>query len=179
MHRSPAPLLQRGITLIESAVAVAVLATAAASALPGLQDLIVRKRLEGRAAQLAADLQNVRTETVARNAPLRVSFFAHSGGSCYLVHTGAKTQCTCSADQAPACFDGAQLVRAVELPAAERLSLSASTGSILFDPLHGTTTPAATVRLGAAPGAIHHVVNVMGRVRSCTPEGRIAGYRSC
>jgi len=27
--------------------------------------------------------------------------------------------------------------------------------------------------------AIHHVVNIMGRVRSCSPQGDIPGYRAC
>jgi type IV fimbrial biogenesis protein FimT len=144
-----------------------------------LQDLLARRRLDGVAAQLATDLQTARTESVARNAALRVSFHADSGGSCYLVHTGAKAQCGCVTASAPACVDGAELVKAVPLPATDRIAVSASAGSILYDPLHGTTTPAATVRVTAAQGAIHHVVNVMGRVRSCSPEGRIAGYRNC
>ena len=54
------------------------------------------------------------------------------------------------------------------------------TGSVLFDPLHGTASPTATVRVTGLSGrAIHHVVNVMGRVRSCSPLGAVPGYRVC
>ena len=80
---------------------LAVVAIAATTAVPGFQDLLARRRLEGVAAQLATDLQTVRTEAVARNAALRVSFHADAGGSCYLVHTGAKAQCSCSTSAAP------------------------------------------------------------------------------
>lgn len=176
-HQSPAP--EGGFTLIECAITLTVIAIAATAALPGFQDLFARRRLDGVATQLATDLQTVRSEAVARNAALRLSFHADVAGSCYLVHTGAKALCSCSATTAPSCGDGAELVRAVRLPASERVAVGASAGSILYDPLHGTSTPAATVRVTAAQGAIHHVVNVMGRVRSCSPEGRIAGYRTC
>lgn len=169
----------KGFTLIEACIAIAVVAIGATTAVPGFQDFVARRRLEGVAAQLATDLQTVRTETVARNAPLRVSFHADAGGSCWLVHTGAKAQCSCTSGAAPACGADAQLVRAVQLPAEQRVAVAASAGSLVFDPLHGTTTPTATVRVTGVPGAIHHVVNVMGRVRSCSPEGRIPGYRIC
>ena len=57
---------------------------------------------------------------------------------------------------------------------------SAITASVLFDPLHGTSTPSATFRiLGRQGKAIHQVINVMGRVRSCTPTGGVAGYPNC
>lgn len=179
MRNMPPLPRQRGVTLVEAAIALAVAAVAASTAAPGLQDLIARKRLEGTAAQLSTDLQTVRTEAVARNAPLRISFHADPGGSCYLIHTGAKALCSCSAAMPGTCTGEAVLVKAVYLPAAQRVTVAASTGSILFDPVHGTSTPAATARVTGVPGAIHHVVNVMGRVRTCSPEGRIAGYRVC
>ena len=66
------------------------------------------------------------------------------------------------------------------LPAGERVRVTANVGSIAFDPLHGTSTPTGTLRLVDARGrAVHHIVNVMGRVRSCTPGGAVNGYRPC
>jgi type IV fimbrial biogenesis protein FimT len=45
--------------------------------------------------------------------------------------------------------------------------------------MHGTSTPTGTLRLVGGRGrAVHHVVNVMGRVRSCTPAG-VPGWRAC
>lgn len=178
MHDSPPSARQRGLTLIEVAIALAIVATGALTAVPGWQDLVARKRLEGAAARLATDLQGVRTEAVARNVPLRVSFHTDPGGSCYVIHTGVRALCSCSA-AAASCSAEAVLVSAVHLPAAHGVAVSASATSILFDPVHGTSTPAATARLTAAQGAIHHVVNVMGRVRTCSPAGRIPGYRTC
>jgi len=71
-------------------------------------------------------------------------------------------------------------IKTVRLPADERVGLQANMGSIVFDPLHGTGTPTGTLRLTGRDGrAIHHVVNVMGRVRSCSPAGAVPGYRAC
>ena len=86
------PKSQRGVTLIEAAVAMTLIAIAVSTAAPGFQGLVARKRLEGVAAQLATDLQTVRTEAVARNGPVRLSFHANAAGSCYVIHTGARAQ---------------------------------------------------------------------------------------
>lgn len=179
MQTTPNTPPQRGVTLIESAVVMTIAAIALSTVAPSFHGLIERKRLEGAAIQLATDLQFVRTESVARNTPVRVSFYADSAGSCYVVHTGSRSQCSCSGPQPAVCSGGAAQIKTVYLPAAERVTVQASVSSILFDPLHGTSTPTGTARVTGTPGAIHHVVNVMGRVRSCSPAPALPGYRNC
>ncbi len=173
------PESQRGVTLIETAVATTLVAIAVSTAAPSFQGLVARKRLEGVAAQLATDLQSVRTAAVARNEPVRLSFHADAAGSCYVIHTGAKAQCSCAGPAPAACVGGAEQIKTVWLPASQQVAVQASASSILFDPLHGTSTPTGTARVTGTPGAIHHVVNIMGRVRSCSPEGALPGYRPC
>ncbi len=174
-HRGAA---QRGLTLIEAAVTVAVAAVTLSTAVPALRSVIDRRHLDGTAVQLAADLRFARTEAVARNQPVRISFHA-DGGGCYLIHTGSRALCSCSASR-PACTGDAVLVRGVAVPTERRVTVDANVASILFDPLHGTSTPAGTVRAVAASGlAVHHVVNLLGRVRSCSPAGAVAGWRAC
>ena len=74
---------------------------------------------------------------------------------------------------------GARTVKGVVLANNERVSVAGNVASIVFDPLHGTSTPTGTLRLVDDAGrAVHHVVNVMGRVRSCTPAG-VPGWRAC
>ena len=170
---------QSGVTLIETAVALAIVAIGVSTVAPGFDGLVARKRLEGVAAQLATDLQYVRTEAVARNEPVRISFHADPLGTCYVIHTGAKAQCTCAGAAPATCSGDAVQIKTVYLAAAQRVGVAASAGSILFDPLHGTSTPTGTARVSGPQGAIHHVVNVMGRVRSCSPAGALPGYRVC
>jgi type IV fimbrial biogenesis protein FimT len=111
---------------------------------------------------------------------VRLSFHTHALGSCYVLHTGAVAQCMCGAAAPAQCSGDALQIKTVVLPVGEKVSLQANVVSILFDPLHGTSTPSATLRLVGTQGrAVHHVVNVMGRVRSCSPSQSMPGYRPC
>jgi type IV fimbrial biogenesis protein FimT len=171
---------QRGITLIEAAIVLAVTAIVAGSAAPSLQRLIDARRLEGAASQLATDIQLIRTEAVARNEALRLSFHASPAGSCYVIHTGAANECSCPASGPAQCTGSAHEIKTVTVATADHVALQANVGSLLFDPLHGTSSPTGTLRLiGSNDRAIHHVVNVMGRVRSCSPQAAVPGYRAC
>ena len=171
-------LLQRGLSLVEATVVVAIVATVATAAAPSLGRLLDHRRLEAGASQLAADLQLARNESIARNRVVRVSWQVAS--NCYVVHTGAADQCTCAADGNGQCAAGATLLRSVGWTVADRLTVQSNSASIAFDPQHGTATPSATWRVVASDGrAIHQVVNVMGRVRSCSPLASVPGYRAC
>jgi len=176
----PSTRRQRGVTLVEACTVVAVLAVLASTAAPNLQGLIDGRRLDGAATQLATDIQFVRSEAVARNVPVRLSFHTTTEGSCYVLHTGNADQCDCNVPGPATCSGDARQIKTVLLPAADRVSLQTNTASVLFDPLHGTSTPTGTLRLVGQQGrAVHHVVNVMGRVRSCSPQGAMPGYRAC
>ncbi len=170
----------RGFTLVEAGVVTAITAIVLSAAAPDFGAYLERQRLEGAASQLVSDLQFARTQAVMRNHGLRMSLHADAGGSCYLIHTGTAADCHCGSDGSASCGADAQLLRSVALPANERIGLSGSVTSIHFDPLHGTSSPTGTLRLVAAGGrAIHHVVNLMGRIRSCSPQGAVPGYRAC
>lgn len=170
----------RGFTLIESCIALAVVAIVTCSVAPGLSDLFESRRLNGVAAQLATDIQFARSSAVARNRSLRISFSSTASSSCYVVHTGSAADCVC-ASSAPAVCSGAAIeLRTVVLPASDRVVLQSNVASILFDPMHGTSTPTGTLRLIDSHGrAIHHVINIMGRVRTCSPLGAVPGHRVC
>ena len=78
------------------------------------------------------------------------------------------------------CGDSARAIKSVVLASNERVSIAGNVASIVFDPLHGTSTPTGTLRvIGARGSAVHHVVNVVGRVRSCSPGGVVPGYSPC
>jgi type IV fimbrial biogenesis protein FimT len=171
---------QRGVSLIEACTVIAITSIVVGTSVPNLQGLIDGRRLQGAATTLATDIQLVRTEAVARNQPLRLSVYPSAEGNCYVVHTGAAAQCSCSGSGAALCGGGAEAIKTVHLRAVDRVALQANVGSLLFDPLHGTSTPAGTLRLvGQAGREIRHVINVMGRVRSCSPLAAVAGYTAC
>jgi len=75
---------------------------------------------------------------------------------------------------------GAELLRAVSFGVQGSVQVRSAFKSLTFDPVRGTVTPTATLRVEAREGiAIHEVVNLLGRVRSCSPQGRVAGERAC
>ncbi len=168
----------RGFTLIETVAVVAVTGIVMTTAMPSLNGLIDTQRIHGAATQMASDLQFARSEAVLRNQGVRVSFQADA--ACYVIHTGTADQCQCSASGPAHCEGGAQAIKTVALDIEQRISLQANVASLRFDPLHGTASPTATLRvIGAQGRAVHQVVNIMGRVRSCSPQALVSGYRAC
>jgi type IV fimbrial biogenesis protein FimT len=171
---------QAGVTLVECMVTCSVLGVLASLAAPSFEGAVQRRHLEGAAAQLETDIHHARMLAVARNAGLRISFESGAGGSCYVIHTGAANQCGCAANGSAICQGDAQAERSVRFEAGGPVSLRSNSRSVLFDPVKGTSTPTATVQLTARNGAaIHQVMNIMGRVRSCSPAPALSGYRRC
>jgi type IV fimbrial biogenesis protein FimT len=170
----------RGASLVEAMVVLAIVAVLLGAALPSLGGLAQRTHLEGVALQFETDVQHARSLAVARQQGVRIGFGQSADGSCYLLHTGAAGACHCTAPGAAVCTGGAEALRLVRIDGRQAPALHANAASMLFDPVRGTTTPTATVRVVAADGrAIHQVVNIMGRVRACSPGGAVAGYRAC
>jgi type IV fimbrial biogenesis protein FimT len=170
----------RGVTLIECCAVLTILGIVVGSAAPAFRAVMERRELEGRAIELAADLQWLRSEAVARNRTLRLSVKTGLQGSCYVVHTGALDTCECLLEGPAVCSAGSEAMKSVLLPAARPIRLESNVSSMVYDPLHGTTTVGATLRLVDTRGrSIRHVVNILGRVRSCSPSGEVAGYKPC
>jgi len=161
-------------------IVLVVTAIVAATAIPGLANFIDGRRLDAAAVALAADIQFVRTEAIARNRTIRLSVHGDARQSCWVVHTGAAADCVCGATGPAMCSGDALQIKTVVLGAAEHVSVQSNVASIVFDPLHGTSTPTGTLRLVDTRGrAVHHIVNVMGRARSCSPGGAVPGWRAC
>jgi type IV fimbrial biogenesis protein FimT len=177
MHHPPKP--QRGLTLIEAATVTAIAAVLVGIAAPGLQDTRLRRQVEGVAAQLETDLQLARAEAIARNETVRVGFARGAGGSCYVLHTGPADACRCDGQGRTTCEPGAEALRTVPLDATSPVQLRANSASMAFDASLGTVTPTGTLRVQSPAGSLHQVVNIMGRIRSCSPDGWLAGYRRC
>lgn len=174
---------QRGLTLIELSTALSIVAVAATTAISGFGDVLQKRRTEGLAAEIANDLQFVRTEAVMRNQGVRISFGSDAEGArCYVIHTGAADACDClgGAPTGPAvCEPGVAEIKTVRLSATGRPQLRANVASMLYDP-RGTVSPTATLQVRDAQGRqLNQVVNLLGRVRTCAVGAGWSGYRTC
>ncbi len=180
-HRKARGLsLQRGLSLVEAAVTTAVAAVITAQLVPGLSHAVQRRHLEGVATALRTDIHFARSQAVALNRPVRMSFDSSVGAGCYVIHSGNDAACTCSANGTPQCAAGTEVHRSVWLPAQSAASVSSNVKSMLFDSAKGTVSPAGTVKVQSKDlGAVHQVVNILGRVRTCSPKPALSGYTTC
>lgn len=180
MQRKSFHRIQCGLSMVECCIALAIIAVLAGAAGPSLLESIKKRTLDGSAGEMVTDLYLARTAATSQQEGVRVSFHAASAGSCMLVHTGATADCACDSSGVAQCSNGATLIKGSFYAASRGVAVKANVTSIRFDPTHGMATPAATVRLTSAGGQeVHHVVNIMGRVRSCSPGGSVKGYKPC
>jgi type IV fimbrial biogenesis protein FimT len=172
---------QRGLTLIELMSVVAVVGVLAGTAVPAFDKFQQRRSLDGAALQTLTDFHFARSEAVARNAAVRLSFLsAPDGAQCVVVHTGAAGDCVCGTAGVAQCGAPATALKVQSVPAGQGPNITANVSSMLIDPVRGTVSPAGTIRITQAGGTeIRHVVSMMGRVRSCAASGSVYGYKAC
>lgn len=71
-------------------------------------------------------------------------------------------------------------LKTVNSAEARGVQIVANVSSLRFDPTNGTTSPTGTICTVPARGrSVHHVVNIMGRVRSCAPASAGAPCAPC
>jgi len=171
----------KGLSAVELMISLAISAVLMGGAVPMLKDLRNGQALRATAALLETDIQFARSQAMASGQPLRLSLQSVNGAeSCYLIHTGAANACRCEGAGQAHCDAGATLLRLAEQTGASGITLAPVQRSLLFDPGKGTVTPTATLKIQDRDGrAIHQVINIMGRVRSCAPSVGLNGLKPC
>ncbi len=172
---------QRGCTLLESLCGLVIMLVLLGGAWPMLKDLVARQALLAQAAELETDLVLARTQSQVQKDNLRFSVHQPvSGGSCYIVYNGPSGACRCEGNGRSSCEAGAQVLRLAEPSRRAGISLAALARPLTFDAMMGTVTPTATLRLTDRDGrTVHQVINLTGRVRTCTPDQPWGGMRRC
>jgi type IV fimbrial biogenesis protein FimT len=167
---------QRGVTLIEASITLAIAGILAGSALPSFKESLDKRSVEGFSSEVGTDLRYARSEAVARNTGVRVSFYQ----GCYVVHTGSRDDCQCDGQGPAVCTGDAVALKTVNSAEARGVQVVSNVSSMRFDPSHGTTSPTGTVCTVPANGrSVHHVVSLMGRVRTCQPAAANAPCAPC
>ncbi len=163
---------QRGLTLVELVVAMAVLAVLATLALPSFGSLLERHRLNAAAETLALDLSEARFQSAQTGRTLHV-VFRPGRDWCWAV---ARTPgCDCRG-AAPAC--ALKTVRANELPGVELTRAQ----DAHFDPGVDAGAPAqrreVVLRSRGAADELRVQLSPLGRARVCSTTG-LRGVVAC
>jgi type IV fimbrial biogenesis protein FimT len=170
--------LQRGVSLIEACITVTIAGILAGTALPSFKETLDKRQVEGVSSEVRTDLMYARSEAVSRNDGVRMSFYEGAYGRCYVVHTGSRADCSCDGRGAAVCTADAVALKTVN--AAHGVQVVANVSSLRFDPVNGTTSPAGTVCSVPTNGrAVHNVVALTGRVRTCQPAAAGAACAPC
>lgn len=172
---------QRGVSLIEVSAVLTITAIIASSAAPGFSGMLERRKIEGVSAELTSDLMFIRSESVSRNKNLVLSFHSTpSGQGCYIIHTGPAGACNCGESGPAQCSGASEEIKTVRDSADSRTRIHANVDHMVYEATRGTATPAGSVYVTGASGTgVRHVVSMTGRMRTCSPDGRMPGYRSC
>lgn len=139
-----------------------------------------RLRVKAIASQLQTDLQQARSAAVAADEVLRLEFANDGLGGCYVLHNGSSGQCSCTTQPGTAvCTGGATARGHFTVGGRSGMQLRSNVTAMAFSPSTGTVTPTGTLRVASERvGSVNLVVNVMGRVRTCSTDG-MPGYRPC
>ena len=167
------PVPQRGFTLIELMVVVALAAVLLTLAAPSFITTLAKNRFEGVVNEMVTDIQYARSEAVSRNVD--VTFAVGTNRTCYTISAAGACDCTAS----PACSGGAIEIKTVQF--AESGAKAASAVTFAFEPVRGALTGSLTqldmTRTGH-PWVLRAEVAAIGRVKACSPSG-FTGYPPC
>ena len=172
---------KKGFTLIETMVLVALLAILTAIAVPSFKDMMINRRLAGKASEYISHFNWARSLAVSSNEAVNLHIATGESASCCVVFQGPINDCSCNANGAVRTTAGNDLP-VIVLPHSDGVRVSAQTGTatIRINPKQGTISPTLTTIFTADNGkVIHNISNILGRTRSCTPTQASFGFRIC
>lgn len=159
---------QRGLTLLELVIAIALVAVLASLAIPSMGARLDRQRAVAAAETLAADFNEARFEAARQGRP--VHLLVESGNAwCWSV----ASQPACPCGQAQAC----ELRASTPL---QQAGIASVEGRSLRITPQGTLEQAGTVTLQSQRGLRLRVeLQQLGRARICSDGGTLPGYPAC
>ncbi len=180
-HRNtPLQRRSRGFSMIELLSVASIAITAVGASVGSAKTLMLTQRLQGMATEVESSVQLARSHAISQGQTVYLAIQQQDGAACVLTHTGERGACTCQANGAAICQGEAELLQHSRLDTSTGVRVQTNASTMAFSALRGMVTPTATIRLIDSQGrALHQIVNVMGRTRTCSPQPAIAGYKAC
>ncbi len=168
----------RGMALWESLIVLLLAVLLGTAASVNLLDFLALKRLQAASGEWSRVLASARHWAFAQQTNARLELHNEPSSSCLVLHTGPRGACRgCGSEVS--CAPGAQLLASTQ-PLPPGVQPSGTSSSLAWSARERTVTPTGTLRLATADGrSIHHVVNLVGRVRLCSPDGLVWGMAPC
>jgi type IV fimbrial biogenesis protein FimT len=174
------PTLCRGHSLVELCVCVAIPAILMSIAIPSLDQLKQRQRLELVAQTMMTNLQQARSEAISSTEAVQLRFSRHANGSCYIVHTGNSGQCQCDASGQGACAASERILKLEWIPSTLNVAVLANVVNMSFQARQGAVTSTGSIDVKSNNGdTIRHIVSIAGRVRTCSPTPELRRFPRC
>ena len=178
----------KGFTVIELLIAVAVVAIVTSLALPSYRTIIEKRQVTSGAQQIASFLSLAQLEAVKRNEEVVVSYSRTDDGNFCIGIDADDGACDCGANLNSCTVDGAPRVMTQDnLNYPEALTAMTGDGAFSFDPVRGmltTFTDVASVSFVSQPEntyALNVDVGPTGRVRICSVNSgtQVPGFQTC
>jgi type IV fimbrial biogenesis protein FimT len=184
-------LCNRGFTMIELMVTIALIGTLTALALPSYSDMVQKRKLTSSAQQMAAFINQGHTEAARRNQPVTFSYDRDSHDEWCVGAILGEDDCACTqtqSDQADYCaIDGVKHIMNNETFGNTQLvHIMEGNGSFSFDPIRGILLESndemfIELHTDSRDYKINLEVNASGNVRLCAKDDShdLPGYEVC
>lgn len=179
-----------GVTLIELMIGLVIMGVLAAIAVPSMYEFIMRKRVEGVADELMANLRLMRTANMLNTKGwTRLQLSSNTTMTCYAVYAW-DIGGVCNCLNPTGCNAQTQLYKLVQLPLTSHVRVTPATGSLTaltFNTLNGLPTANAqgvpnsiAVEVWAPQGGKVKVsTNATGQPSICSVSGHTPAYPAC
>ena len=171
----------KGFTLVEMMVVIAIMGILLALATPSFTIYFDKYRTRRAAETMSAFLVNAKTESIKRNATVRVVYQTSGGGATWCAGMTTANTCDCSVSPTTCTLDGVSRTISSTDYSGVALNDPDDGDMFTFDHRRGTVNN-DTVELQSDGGyEMHVVVSLRGRIKLCSPSGSgyIGGYAEC
>ena len=182
----------KGFTVIELMITIAVIAIVTSLALPSYRSIVEKRQVTSGAEQVMAFLSTAQMEAVKRNQFVAVNYQDNGGAWCFGLTAADDDDASCDCTNNSCTLDGQlRVLNSTMLKRPQVLSAATVGGdddTLVFDPVRGLTVGAEVADIALiSPDATSWALNIQitptGRVKICTDSGRgdhpVPGYEEC
>ncbi len=179
---------QTGVTLIEVATTLSMIAILMAFGAPSYSQFVTKKTVSGAANLVATFVEDINMKSIKRNEFVTISFKKSTSGSdwCIGAVMGKDLACDCMAETQQCLIDSVPTVLSSETYTKfDDLELAFDNAKLSFDPVRGILTDpedsvSVQIKHKTEEFLVKVSVNATGSVRKCSPtDEKLLGYPIC